>query len=132
MLSEKELKWLQGWFAISDDGLKPLEEAYIKGETDNLYSLTQEYYRRNKVSEIRLYRWETGKRNNKKLTSWSHNKFEAESYKTLRGEGKLLEKVVPVKDILFTTDIDYVEEWDIYWDELLGMYPMEECILKGV
>jgi hypothetical protein len=129
--TEKEINLLQCWFGIRDGGLQPLEEAYLNNDCERLYELTQEYYNSEGNETLHLYRWEPKNASKRKrvLQSWSTDKNTAKSYKNLRGEGELIEKDFPVKQVFFTTDIDYVAEWDIYWDILLGMYPMQECIV---
>lgn len=119
---------LQNWFAIVDDSdLNVTEKLYADGKLNGLYELTQLFYKNvKKVDKVHVFRWETSKRMDKILVSWTPNKNDAMEYKYLRGNGTLLEADVKVSDILFCTEfLSGIFELD----EELGMIPCDEIVV---
>ena len=127
----KIMNYLAEWFGLigNENCLKEIENKFLQGEFESLYNEIQSIYKSNGLNEMKLYRWETNTRDNKILESWCTDKMVALSYKELRHDGKLIEKVFDTSKILF--DVRYM--FDIIdqdeWDEEFGMYPCDECII---
>lgn len=115
------------WFALAENSsLEKVESMYINGELESLYRLTQNWYRENGITEVHCYRWETEKRRNPILQSWTSDKRTAKSYSEIRPDGKLIESDFPVDHVLFDVYClcDHFE-----LDSELGMMPCAEVVI---
>lgn len=120
---------LLNWFSFVDgSSLEYTEQCFEKGIFNSIYSRTQQLFKEKGIKELKVYRWETGSRDNKVLESWCPLLYETLEFKGMRGgKGELLERVVPAEDVLFFTD--FIPVYYDAFDEVFGGYPGNEVIV---
>ena len=143
-LMKVEVEALFNWFGLLKDSdesnFKHVEDLFLKGKLEGLKILTQRYYRKKGITVIHAYRWEGNIRKNRVLESWVPDIYDgiygheivkaeliAKDYAKPRGGiGKLIERDIPVENILF--DVTALSD-SYYLDELLGVQPQFEIVV---
>jgi hypothetical protein len=134
--NKKIINAVQHWIGIAKDSTQDvLVDLWKSKDPDlqDLYKMTQDYYKSKGISSIKLYRgcadtygWD------KTLCSWTRDKKLAASYLTgeiIRGHSlnELIGYEFDVEQILFDTEL--LEEYFGDPDEVLGMIPCDQLIV---